>query len=117
MLEEMAENQPFLPPPPQQRVNFLHQEINEDELMADPEQGDANPEQGEAENAGGIEINNDNVVINNIQVGLVRIVPTFIPSQPAPVINKAISEPTFNFLHPIPIISKTVNNNGNGKSA
>ena len=44
MLEEVAENQPFLPPPPQQQVNFLHQEINEDELMADPEQGDANPE-------------------------------------------------------------------------
>jgi len=57
------------------------------------------------------------VVTNNIQVGLVRIVPTLIPSQLAPVINKAINEPTFNFLHPIPIISKTVNNNGNGKSA
>jgi len=43
----VAENQPFIPPP-QQQINFVPLEINEDELMADPEQEDASSGQGEA---------------------------------------------------------------------
>ena len=43
--------------------------------------------------------------------------PTFIPFEPAPIIKNATSDHISSLLQPIPVISKTVNNDDNGKCA